>query len=308
MAMQKHNCSCFMKANSRILFAFLENQEGTQLLFRSVKTQFALMVNKRNFWFGMFLFLSYCIISYLYSLYIYSGYDVASIRNAASLFIGNENTPFYSYFKSLYPFAIILPFSFSHFDDTSLEVNLYYYSRIGKKNFVLSKAIVSFLGSFLIVFIPFIINILLNSFTYVENGNTFNGVLFSREFCGTMVNDAEINASTMFLFPLYIKNQTLYNLLYSFLMSLFSGVLGFFAFACSLKIKKLKVLVFVPVYALFLITRLTGEAFLYYGDLLEFVMVGLSNGRNIILFLLLCISIMAYSIYSIKIEYNSEYL
>lgn len=209
------------------------------MLFRSVKTQFALMVNKRNFWFGISFFLFYCIISYFYSLFIYNGYDVASIPNAASLFIGNEDAPFYSYFRSLYPFAVILPFSFSYFDDIALEANKYYSSRMGKKNYVLSKAIVSFFGSFLIVFIPFTINILLIAFTFVENGNTFNGVLFSNEFCGKMVNNADINASTMFLFPLYIKNQTLYNLVYTFLISLFSGILGFFAFACSLKIKKL---------------------------------------------------------------------
>jgi len=41
------------------------------LLLRSVKTQFRLMVNKRNFWVAIFLGLFYCIISYAHSLYIY---------------------------------------------------------------------------------------------------------------------------------------------------------------------------------------------------------------------------------------------
>jgi len=43
-------------------------------------------------------------------------------------------------------------FLISYFDDIALEANKYYSSRMGKKNYVLSKAIVSFFGSFLIVF------------------------------------------------------------------------------------------------------------------------------------------------------------
>jgi hypothetical protein len=72
------------------------------LLLRSVKTQFRLMVNKRNFWVAIFLGLFYCIISYAHSLYIYRGYDVSGTLNAASLFIGNADTALFEKYFLIY--------------------------------------------------------------------------------------------------------------------------------------------------------------------------------------------------------------
>lgn len=265
------------------------------------------MLNKRNFWIAMFLWLFYCIISYAYSLYLYRGWDVSSTLNAASLFIGNTDTaPFCKYFLIMFPFVVILPFSFSYFEDKATETHTFYTTRIGKKNYILSKAIVCFCGSFLIIFIPFLLNMLLNQITYFENENTYDHVRFSAIYCKSFINDAPVNGSKMFLYPLYIKYQILYNIIYTFMISIFSGILGLFAFACSLKIKKYKILIFAPVYALFLLTKLAGEPFSYYGELLYFVMVERSNGLNVGLFFLFCVCLMAFSLISLRLEYSKE--
>jgi len=68
----------------------------------------------------------------------------------------------------MFPFVVILPFSFSYFEDKETQTYNFYVSRMGKKNYILSKAIVSFCGSFLIIFIPFLLNMLLNHITYLE--------------------------------------------------------------------------------------------------------------------------------------------
>ncbi|CDG36809.1 hypothetical protein CTHBC1_2209 [Acetivibrio thermocellus BC1] len=177
---------------------------------------------------------------------------------------------------------------------------------MGKKNYILSKAIVSFCGSFLIIFIPFLLNMLLNHITYLENENTYRGIRFSHIYCSSFINDAPVNNSKMFLYPLYIKCQILYNIIYTFMISIFSGILGLFAFACSLKIKKHKVFIFVPVYALFMLTKLAGSSFSYYGEFLYFVMIQAINGINVGMFFLLCLALVVYSLISLKLECGRE--
>jgi len=90
------------------------------------------------------------------------------------------------------------------------------------------------------------------------------------------------------------------------MISIFSGILGLFAFACSLKIKKHKVFIFVPVYALFMLTKLAGSSFSYYGEFLYFVMIQAINGINVGMFFLLCLALVVYSLISLKLECGRE--
>jgi len=161
----------------------------------------------------------------------------------------------------MFPFVVILPFSFSYFEDKETQTYNFYVSRMGKR-IIYFQSDCKLLRFFLIIFIPFLLNMLLNHITYLENENTYRGIRFSHIYCSSFINDAPVNNSKMFLYPLYIKCQILYNIIYTFMISIFSGILGLFAFACSLKIKKHKVFIFVPVYALFMLTKLAGSSFL----------------------------------------------
>lgn len=275
-----------------------------KLMFNCIKNQYFTMVRKKNYWIAFYLILCYSFCTYILNLYNSMGHDKSSIYSSANYFAGNYNSPILTLFVLSFSIVIVLPFSFSYYDDAALQNLQLLQTRIGKKNYFISSAITSFIGSFQIIFIPFILNIILNFISFPQNDVTIFGVNGSHSFWLNLYGKEGV---TNLLFAnLFLYNQDLYNIFITLILSSFAGILGVFAYAISLHIPKYKLLIFLPTYLLFFVTdHLSWIGFRF--DLLDFVLVTNGNRQNFC-FLLLLIAIITITVSAIRKKINMESL
>lgn len=152
----------------------------------------------------------------------------------------------------LFPFIIPLAFSFSYFDDRKYGTHNFFIIRNNKKTYYSAKAIVCFIGNFLIIVLPGLIHFLLLKITFVENNNTLFGQYKTLLYFNNLFVDDIIPVKAYYPFiSLYIKNINLYNLIHFIFIGILTGMLGVFSYAISFQIKKNKILIFLPVYLIF---------------------------------------------------------
>ena len=217
----------------------------------TVKMQFRLMCNKKGFQLAFLINLIYVLLTYLFYAWKQMGYDISTISSPSAIFPLYINTEFFGMFINVVPFIVVLPFSMSFITDKTNLILPALQTRSGIKKYYVSKAVVCFIGSFLIFIIPLLLSSLLNNLTFPQSGITFLGDLYDINFDSRLVGSDVVTITNWkgIWFPnLFIFNMELYNILYAFLFSVSMGLLGVFAYALSFLIKKQKILMLLPVY------------------------------------------------------------
>lgn len=264
-------------------------------LSSSIKMQFELMINRRSFKFIFSLMMLYNLISYLKYLLMYKNLDIFYFQTSQFLFSGNDCSTYWGIFEAVFPFLVVFPFAFSFLDDTNTGIISYIAGKMGKCNYYAGKLIVCFLGGFIIIIIPFFINLFLCSITFPNNNNTILGPYNLASYCETLTG-TNVIINTRFkqlpMLSLYLYSPFLYNVLFIFLLSLFTGILSMFAGACSFFLPRHKLLLFMPVYSLFWVGNLVDSMIITNNDLLpyinfrwiSYVHVNFFSGRNYMVF------------------------
>lgn len=222
-------------------------------LISCIRNQFIAMLRKKSFWIAFDTILLYTFAVYIMNIMNCIGHDVSSIFDSSYYFLGSYYNDYLELFSLAFPILVVLPFSFTYFEDAESHNLQFIQSRVGKSNYVIASAIVCFWGSFIVIFIPFLLNIILNYITFPQNDVTVFGVKESYAYWLHLYGEEGIPRFAFL--DLFIYNQNLYNLLVALLLSGFAGLLGVFAYTMSFYIKKYKLLLFLPVYLLFLVTN-----------------------------------------------------
>jgi hypothetical protein len=177
---------------------------------------------------------------------------------------------------------------------------------MSRKQHYLSGAFACFIGSFLIICLPFLLNIFLNFISFPNNGVTRFDVWGSSAFWAGFYDDF---GKAYLSFPnLYLYHPQLYNVLFTLILSFCSGIFGVFAYAMSFFLSGLhKLCLFLPVYLLFfLLDRLwiLGLRF----DLYDYMLVKTHAWHYPFLFysLLLVVSLFSAMILRKKIQSGAE--
>ncbi len=262
------------------------------------------MLEKRSFWIAFYILVAYSLAT----IYIYfinnMGMDQSTLRSSDDLFIGNAFGDYFFVFNLLFPFLVVFPYSFSFIEDKSTKIIPYIIVRSGKWNYFFSKSITTFIGGFLLFFIPFIFNIVILSVAFHYNFNTFLGTYKDVNYCRSLIGSNVIIKSVsygMSFIGIYLYSPIIYNVLYTFFISIFSGILSLFSFSCSLKIKRLKVLVFLPPYILIYFFNIINN-FSYVSNkylntrLLDYVTVNYFYGKSTLFFVAICLTILIFSL------------
>lgn len=221
-------------------------------MYNILKCQCKLMFSKKSFWIGFFTVTCYALASYLIHIKGYYNKDLSQVLDRRELVCFHFFDSQLKYLDVLFPFLVVLPFSMSYFEDCDSKMLGFWLRRTGKKKYYTAKAMVSFLGSFLMIAIPFLANLILVWITFPGNGKLNDGPLYSEIFY-LNVNDFYEPWQTYwypFLY-LYIFYPFLYNCLYILLGSVLSGILGVVAYVASFFIKKYKLLLLLPIYLFF---------------------------------------------------------
>lgn len=275
----------------------------------SIRVQFFLMLNKKDFKISFTIVLAYCLITYVSNVLSSLKIDISMMYSSDALFALNCNSPFWSKFSVIFPYLVVLPFSFSYIEDNNINIHPYFMQRLGTNQYFKGKAIVSFIGGFIIIFIPFAINIVLNYITFPTNHNTYYGIYNTLGYCNYLLGSG-IALNTQykeFLFlNLYLYSPFLYNLLFLIMCSTFSGILSMASTSFSYISNKIKLAIFVPVFLFFYFGQIANgisyrsDTYINY-NWLDYVSIDSYCGKNIMLFLIILLIIVLFSIITTNI-------
>ncbi|MCI8409604.1 MAG: hypothetical protein HFJ09_10110 [Lachnospiraceae bacterium] len=263
-------------------------------MIREIKSQSYLLIHKKSFKIALICNILFNAVSYLYQVFKVIGkYEIEVISASYACSI-SEGNPFWTYYQILFPFIVVIPFAFSYFEDKALNLIYYIETRVEKKKYLIAKVITSFIGSFIVVIIPFLLNILLNEITFPHNGNTFGSNIHSIEITKDLVGENVIAATIqkgLIGLRFFLMYPQLYNIILVFLLAIIAGIMGAFCFCWSYFVQKHKILLFLPVYIYCYIgsifTRMSEEVGIAINfTLLDYAYLNTNMGKSVIIFLL----------------------
>ena len=153
----------------------------------------------------------------------------------------------------LFPFLAVIPASFVLLENRETRYEIYICSRIGKQRYHFSATISAALTTFVVFFLPFLLEIALNvlAFPLQAFGDPSNLSCYDPLYLKIV--------SRYFWPSLYVKMPYLYAVLNVVVVSLTSAVIGLLPFAIGGFLKgKYKLVLFLPTYLLFYVLQIWG--------------------------------------------------
>lgn len=262
-------------------------------MFTSVRSQFWTMVRQKEFLFAFFVSTLYACIAFILALYSASQQDLSMIFDASQFICYGTSFGAWGYFKAILPFLVVLPFATSYIDDYNNHLLPAYVSRVSRGVYFSSKAIACFLGTAIVIFIPFLLNFLLCNIFLPHNTNFTFGEYQRTNYFRTLLGTNLIYETAYPTIPfldIYLVSPQLYNFLYLFLLSGFAGLLGSFILSISFIWPRSKVLLFVPVFLIQRglleydageLSRAIKHGSIYINwDLIDYVIPSISKGKS----------------------------
>jgi len=225
------------------------------------KNRFMYMINSFGFKFSFIVVLGLCLYNTFIISYNFRFLDIASCPSPNETFIlkylahGNE------YLLMLYIFILLFPFSFSYIKEQKLAINSIIQARCNVKQLYITNLICCFLGTFIVFMVPFVIEMLINKIVFFNCTGLLSGAAkYSYAHSATISGD-NVFANTVSkgvpLLALFIKHTFAYNLLFAFIFSSFCGLMAVFIYCISKYMRKLSILLFLPLYLInFLMDKL----------------------------------------------------
>lgn len=170
---------------------------------------------------------------YLYPAWCYWG--VASLGFTSSDFWGSftlTQQTLYLVVQFLLPFCSALAYSYCHYDNRRSGVIKALLPRCGVSSYYRSGGLSSFLGGFLIIFLPLVLEqlILLIAFPASMDINTASSPIVD--------NLPEMLRIPVYLYALQVNHPYLFNLLYCLIPGLTGGLLAYSSYTFSLFFQK----------------------------------------------------------------------
>ena len=256
-----------------------------------LRSQIKLMLSKPNFWISLFLVSFYAYGSYFLHIYDNYGKDISVIYDWRELVCTSTDHALFKYFQLLFPFIVIFPFSFSYYEDRERKSIGFWMRRGTRRQYFISKAIACFLGSFLCVWVPFMVNLFLVKTTFPSSGITGNGTMYSHWITQNIYNETQRTGYIPFV-ELYVLYPVIYHCVLIVLISGLAGLFGVLAYVLSYYIKNNKLKIFLPVYiSMWLCNLFSGYASVD-TDLLTYVTLENSANRSYMFYCGFCVCIM----------------
>ena len=161
------------------------------MIFSSICVQINTMFTKKEFKVAAVIALFYSCFAFAFTLTEFSGIDISKIKDANQLVCFSQSNRLWFFFSLLYPFLLVLPFSTSYIDDYKNQLLPVYISGTSRTIYYVSKLVASFFGTFLIIAVPFFINLILCNVFLPHNQNTWLGEYqmgnYFRQLLGTNI-------------------------------------------------------------------------------------------------------------------------
>lgn len=210
--------------------------------------QTKLLLKRKNSIFTLCILLWMIIGNYLENIIAFQGYDVSGMYEPMKLMILSTNKVNYSanyilVFVMIYPLIVSLPSGMSYIDERMTGMEIYILSRIGKKKYLFSKIMASFIVTFIIFSLPFFIDLCMHIISFPIDGkcDLTNLSIYSNEY-QKIVNN-------YIMATLYRKHDILYAIIAILFVAVCSGIMGILTLSISLLIKvKYKIFLLLPLF------------------------------------------------------------
>lgn len=234
---------------------------------KCIKTNFEILFKRKNFWLVLLLMLVVAIGIYVVDLYKYAGYNIDNVPDANSLFYLDCIRNYSTYILTVFPILATIPFADIHAKDCVNGTNLLCVMRTKRRQWYYAQALVVFLGTFIALFVPSMLNLILNNITFPDNGlYEMSGFEYSEFYFGSIQGTNWVKETLQkgwLLRGIMYQSPFLYNTLAILLFSVTGGVLAYFAYGISMALGKGRIYIyFIP----FVIIQLIGafDAYVYY--------------------------------------------
>lgn len=225
-------------------------------MFNYLKVNMRIMIKKKTFLFSLGIMLIICLTLPFIYFWNYRDYYVYQMPAAYSVFVGNDMGMAWKYIQLIMPFLVIFPYSMSFYDDSMSGVNIYYLTRGDRKKYYFSQMLTCFIGGVIVIGIPFLVNILMNTIIFPAEGNDYLTTL-NRYYVGwsSSVTGSNVVFKTVskgiVLKKLYVDYPQIYNIVITILASIIAGVMSIATYTFSLIIRKSRIFIFLFSYIFF---------------------------------------------------------
>ena len=227
----------------------------------SIRYELSVMVHKKEFLLALCAMMLFSLYALFYSVMLcnYDGdikwLDFCLWSAEAYALLDSFLSPG-QMFVYLFSFLVVLPHSMSYLNDRESGQFPLVLVRSGKRNYICSKLIACFIGNFLIIAVPLLLNHLFCriSFSSAQNFMLINGY-GTESYAGSLSGDSFIvnlkyYPAEMFI-ELFTKSTWLYMLLHIGIVSFLSGLFGVTLLGLSMAVGKFRFILFVPVFVFF---------------------------------------------------------
>lgn len=222
----------------------------------SILYNLTIMMRKKTFRFSFLLVLALCIgMPFVYAVQ-YTGCSTMQLPATHTLYVGNAMGLVWDYFQLVFPVLVIFPYSMSFFEESKNGTLLYIQARSSRKQYYISQLITAFIGGFVIICIPFLINILLNAILFPAEGNDYLSTFdrYTYNWSGSITGSTTVFPvlAKGFVFKgLYADHPQLHNLLFALLAGVGAGMMAMLAYACSMVVRRNRFFLFLAMYLIF---------------------------------------------------------
>ena len=217
---------------------------------KTICFQITVMLHKKEFRVAFSVMTGFSVLAFVYSGLQQCGADRTMVVSADALFCGNYYSPLWHYFSYIFAFVTALPYSMSYISDRECRVLTPLLSRMSRLRYHLSAMIASFIGNFIIIFFPFLLNLTLCHIALPSNTYFLFGEKGTSNYVGALMGNTLIFSTEHPKIPflkLFLFSPTLYNIFYVLLLSVLSGILGVFLLSLSFILPGSRSLLFFPV-------------------------------------------------------------
>lgn len=283
---------------------------------RVVKYELSVMLHKKEFIFALCAMMLYALLSFLKlgEILPLGGFDKSTAFAPVNMFIGADGSPYYIYFKYVFAFLVVLPYSMSYINDSETGVLPVLFTRCGKRRYIISKIIACFVGNVLIIAIPFIFSFLLCNIACPVQGNYDFGIMGLSSYIKTLSGSSVFINTPYTALPmlrLFLFSPNLYAIVITLIMSAASGAFGVFLLCLSFVLKRFRPFLFLPVYLLVIAGNYMNVAGYYnslntgsvYTDyqLMDYFVFSTMYGRNPFLILTLFAAMAVIGYFCVRI-------
>jgi len=205
-----------------------------------IKLQLKKLFYQKEFYFSFFLMLMISIASFVLNCFRYFGEDMSNLISYNQLAIVSDSNSLSQILRYMIPLTAALPFAGSYFYEKKNNILPVVLTRTkNNKQYYYSTLFIVFLASFIVIFVPMLINLLLNAMTFpaecIRNTNwqTYEDYYYLKA-----------HGEYILFSNTYVNHPLLYNLIFLSELSVFSGIIGVFTYNMSFYIKKNQYLVF----------------------------------------------------------------